>query len=64
MKIETTNLEENRSVLNTDHYSVEVRESSCNSGIIIDVWERDGSLIDSFQFLNDDLVYTMAEKSG
>jgi len=64
MENEIENLIENRSVFHSEFYSVDSRESACGSGIIIDVWERDGDIVKSFQFLNDDLCYTMADKEG
>jgi len=40
-------------VYNGNDYAVEVKENS--DGIILDVWVRDGELLETYTFWNDDL---------
>lgn len=41
-------------VLNGQHYAVHVKENE--EGIIIDVWHRNGELIDTYTYWNEDTI--------
>ena len=46
-----------RAILNTTHFCVEVKEDEDKDvGIIIDVFHRHGDLIDTYTYLNDDVI--------
>lgn len=46
--------EDKLTILNTPHYAVEVKET--DEGVIIDVFQRHGDLIDSYTYWNDDVI--------
>lgn len=43
-----------KTILNTPHFSVEVKET--DEGIIMDVFHRHGDLIDTYTYWNDDTI--------
>ncbi len=47
-------METESTVLNTEHYAVEVKETE--EGVVIDVFQRHGELIDTYTYWNDDVV--------
>ncbi len=47
-------VEQDRVVLNTTHYSVQVVETP--EGVVIDVFHRHGDLINTYTYWNDDVM--------
>lgn len=47
-------IEKDRVILNTAHYAAQIVET--DEGIIIDVFHRDGDLIKSYTYWNDDVI--------
>ena len=41
-------------ILNTPHFSVDVKET--DEGVIIDIFHRHGDLINSYTFWNEDVI--------